>query len=308
MDRAGGVPKIQMARSGARQTAAFIAKHTTTSSGSSTSTSPAHVLTPLRRLSPGAVAAERRRLDRDPPGRRWDDIYAGLRAGFEQLQNATTKQRHMILMTDGISAGQLRAAAGAAPRRAHHGRRRSRSAPTPTGPLLRQIANRDARTRLRDRQRPPAAQDLRQGHAPERQAGTRQRPPARARRERQPDSAFARRPATAGSAWQRRDHAESRSAGRPRGDQSRRDDRSGARPVAGRGGTDRRVDAGSRGAVGDGAGRRSRRCSTTRSGGRDRGAVAGRLVPTPTAVSGTLGLDLSQAGARAAVVPLSPER
>jgi Ca-activated chloride channel homolog len=103
MDRAGGVPKIQMARSGARQTAAFIAKKND-ELGIVDFDVAAHVLTPLRRLSPGA---SQRSVDAWIATLQADggtDIYAGLKAGFEQLQNATTKQRHIILMTDGISA------------------------------------------------------------------------------------------------------------------------------------------------------------------------------------------------------------
>jgi Ca-activated chloride channel homolog len=103
MDRAGGVPKIQMARSGARQTAAFVAKKNDELGIVDFDVAP-HVLTPLRRLSPGAsersVDAWIATLQADGG----TDIYAGLKAGLEQLQNSTVKQRHMILMTDGISA------------------------------------------------------------------------------------------------------------------------------------------------------------------------------------------------------------
>jgi Ca-activated chloride channel homolog len=103
MDKAGGVPKIEMARSGARQTAAFIAKHRD-ELGIVDFDVAAHVLTPLRRLSPGAsqksVDAWIATLQADGG----TSIYQGLREGLVQLQNSTTKQRHMILMTDGISS------------------------------------------------------------------------------------------------------------------------------------------------------------------------------------------------------------
>src|ERR1700744_1576074 len=97
MDRAGGVPKIQMARSGARQTAAFIAKKNDELGIVDFDVAP-HVLTPLRRLSPGA---SQRSVDAWIATLQADggtDIYQGLREGLIQLQNSTTKQRHMILM------------------------------------------------------------------------------------------------------------------------------------------------------------------------------------------------------------------
>ena len=103
MDRAGGVPKIEMARAGARQTATFIAKHRD-ELGIVDFDVVAHVLTPLRRLAPGAsqksVNAWIATLQADGG----TSIYQGLKEGLVQLQNSTTKQRHMILMTDGISS------------------------------------------------------------------------------------------------------------------------------------------------------------------------------------------------------------
>jgi Ca-activated chloride channel family protein len=103
MDKAGGVPKIEMARAGARQTTAFIAKHRD-ELGIVDFDVAAHVLTPMRRLSPGAsqnsVNAYIKTLQADGG----TSIYQGLNKGLAQLQNATTKQRHMILMTDGISS------------------------------------------------------------------------------------------------------------------------------------------------------------------------------------------------------------
>ena len=103
MDHAGGVPKIEMARAGARQTAAFIAKHRD-ELGIVDFDVAAHMLTPLLRLSPGAsqksVDAYIATLQADGG----TSIYQGLKQGLTQLLNSTTKQRHMILMTDGISS------------------------------------------------------------------------------------------------------------------------------------------------------------------------------------------------------------
>jgi Ca-activated chloride channel family protein len=103
MDEAGGVPKIEMARAGARQTAAFIAKHRD-ELGIVDFDVAAHVLTPLLRVSPGAseksIDAYIATLQADGG----TSIYQGLKQGLIQLRNSTTKQRHMILMTDGISS------------------------------------------------------------------------------------------------------------------------------------------------------------------------------------------------------------
>jgi hypothetical protein len=92
-----------MARSGARQTTTFIAKHRD-ELGIVDFDVAAHILTPLVRVSPGAsqksIDAYIATLQADGG----TSIYQGLREGLVQLQNSTIKQRHMILMTDGISS------------------------------------------------------------------------------------------------------------------------------------------------------------------------------------------------------------
>ena len=102
MDLAGGVPKIAMARSGARQSAAFIAKHRDQLGIVAFDIVP-HVFVPLQRVSPGA---SERRVDKRIATLQADggtNIYRGLRAGLEALARSHAKQRHLILMTDGIS-------------------------------------------------------------------------------------------------------------------------------------------------------------------------------------------------------------
>jgi Ca-activated chloride channel homolog len=103
IDLAGGVPKIEMARSGARQTAAFIAAHRDQLGVVDFDIAP-HLLVALQRLAPGA---SQRRVDARIATLQADggtNIYAGLKAGFAELELSHAKQRHMILMTDGISA------------------------------------------------------------------------------------------------------------------------------------------------------------------------------------------------------------
>jgi uncharacterized membrane protein len=102
MDLAGGVPKIAMARSGARQSAAFIAKHHDQLGIVDFDIVP-HVFVPLRAVSPGA---SEQRVDTKIATLQADggtNIYRGLRAGLEALARSHAKQRHLILMTDGIS-------------------------------------------------------------------------------------------------------------------------------------------------------------------------------------------------------------
>ncbi len=103
MDKAGGVPKIEMARAGARQTAAYIAKHRD-ELGIVDFDVAAHVLTPVVRLSPGAAQKSVNAYIATLQADGGTSIYQGLKQGLVQLRNSTTKQRHMILMTDGISS------------------------------------------------------------------------------------------------------------------------------------------------------------------------------------------------------------
>ncbi len=101
-DLSGGVPKIGMAQAAARQTLAFVAKHHDEMGIVDFDIAP-HVLTPMARISPGASErAVRRRIDAlQADG--GTDIYLGLQRGFAQILRSSSKNRHMILMTDGIS-------------------------------------------------------------------------------------------------------------------------------------------------------------------------------------------------------------
>ena len=101
-DLSGGVRKITMAKSAARQVSAFIAKHQDELGIVDFDIVP-HVLVTMRRVLQGAGAKRvADRIDR----LRADggtDIYLGLRAGLPQLLASKARQRHVILMTDGIS-------------------------------------------------------------------------------------------------------------------------------------------------------------------------------------------------------------
>jgi Ca-activated chloride channel homolog len=101
VDKAGGVAKIAMARQAARQTAGFIATHDD-QLGIIDFDIIAHTLVPLERLN----ASARNSVDHTVDGLQANggtNIYLGLKAGYNQLVHSTAQERHIILMTDGIS-------------------------------------------------------------------------------------------------------------------------------------------------------------------------------------------------------------
>ena len=103
-DTAGGegIPKMTMALSAARQTATFVSTHADELGIVAFDIAPHQVL-PMQRVTPGA--SERRVLDRinrlTADG--GTDIYLGLRAGLNQVLASKSPNRHIILLTDGIS-------------------------------------------------------------------------------------------------------------------------------------------------------------------------------------------------------------
>jgi uncharacterized membrane protein len=102
IDLAGGVPKIVMAHQAARQTAQFIAKHDDQLGIVDFDIVP-HTLLPLTRLG---STQQRDQVDHTVDGLRANggtNIYLGLKAGFEQLSRSHAQERHIILLTDGIS-------------------------------------------------------------------------------------------------------------------------------------------------------------------------------------------------------------
>ena len=101
-DSAGGVRKITMAQSAARQTAQFVGTHRDELGIVDFDIVP-HVLITMRRVSPGAsqkrVLARINGLQADGG----TDIYLGLQAGLKQLLASKSPNRHVILLSDGIS-------------------------------------------------------------------------------------------------------------------------------------------------------------------------------------------------------------
>jgi Ca-activated chloride channel homolog len=102
IELAGGVQKIAMARAAARQSAAFVRAHQDALGIVDFDIRP-HTLVPLQLLT---TAGDEARVDHIVDGLQADggtNIYLGVEAGLTQLLASNVKQRHMILMTDGIS-------------------------------------------------------------------------------------------------------------------------------------------------------------------------------------------------------------
>ena len=211
-DSSGGVRKITMAQSAARQTAQFVASHRDELGVVAFDIVP-HQLISLQRVSPGASA--KRVLSRIA-GLKADggtDIYLGLQAGLHQILASKSPNRHMILLTDGIS--QPHDYTGLLKQFAQHkisvatvalGTRRRRRPPA-------RDRSGDRRQLLHDQQPARPAEDLRQGDASEREARAGRRAPAGAAAGQQPGRALARRTVAAPDLGQRR-HAPARRARR----------------------------------------------------------------------------------------------
>lgn len=103
-DTAGreGIPKMTMALGAARDTAAFVSAHADELGIVAFDITPHQVL-PMQRVTPGPattrVVSRINRLTADGG----TDIYLGLRAGLNQVLASKSPNRHIILLTDGIS-------------------------------------------------------------------------------------------------------------------------------------------------------------------------------------------------------------
>jgi Ca-activated chloride channel homolog len=103
VDLAGGVPKIVMVRAAARQSAAFIAAHRDELGIVDFDIAP-HLLVPIQTVTPGASERRTDRTIASLQANGGTNIFAGLQAGLAQILKSTARVRHVILMTDGISA------------------------------------------------------------------------------------------------------------------------------------------------------------------------------------------------------------
>lgn len=104
LDEAGGVPKIVLTRSASRQTAQFLSKHRDSLGIVDFDITP-HLLLPLQSVAPGASLKRVNKLIDSLQADGGTNIFLGLKKGYEEIIKSHAKNRHVILMTDGISPG-----------------------------------------------------------------------------------------------------------------------------------------------------------------------------------------------------------
>ncbi len=101
INEVGGVPKIAMAQAAARGALDFLLKHRD-QIGIVTFEVKAKPLVPLTRVEPGNVRAIERKIN-NIPANGGTNVYKGLAEGVKEIERSKAKERHIILLTDGIS-------------------------------------------------------------------------------------------------------------------------------------------------------------------------------------------------------------
>jgi Ca-activated chloride channel homolog len=101
INEVGGVPKIAMAQAAARGAVAFLLKHRDEVGIVGFEIKP-KVLVPLTRVEPGNVGQIEHVIN-TIPANGGTNIYKGLAAGVKEIERSKAKDRHIILLTDGIS-------------------------------------------------------------------------------------------------------------------------------------------------------------------------------------------------------------
>jgi uncharacterized membrane protein len=108
LDRSGsminevdGVPKIAMAQAAARGALDFLLKHRDQIGIVAFEVKPKAVV-PLTRVEPGNVKGIEKTIN-NIPANGGTDVYKGLAEGVKEIERSTAKERHIILLTDGIS-------------------------------------------------------------------------------------------------------------------------------------------------------------------------------------------------------------
>jgi Ca-activated chloride channel family protein len=101
INEVGGVPKIAMAQAAARGALAFLLKHHD-QIGIVDFEIKAKTLVPLTQVGAGNVAEIEGKID-TIPANGGTNIYKGLAAGVKEIERSKAKDRHVILLTDGIS-------------------------------------------------------------------------------------------------------------------------------------------------------------------------------------------------------------
>jgi Ca-activated chloride channel family protein len=101
INEVGGVPKIAMAQAAARGALAFLLKHRD-QIGIVEFEIKAKTLVPLTRVEPGNVTGIKDTINK-VPANGGTNVYKGLALGAKEIERSKAKERHIILLTDGIS-------------------------------------------------------------------------------------------------------------------------------------------------------------------------------------------------------------
>jgi Ca-activated chloride channel family protein len=101
INEVGGVPKIAMAQAAARGALAFLLKHHD-QIGIVDFEIKAKTLVPLTQVEAGNVAEIEHKID-TIPANGGTNVYKGLTDGVKEIERSKAKDRHIILLTDGIS-------------------------------------------------------------------------------------------------------------------------------------------------------------------------------------------------------------
>jgi hypothetical protein len=101
INEVGGVPKIAMAQAAARGALAFLLKHRD-QIGIVAFEVKAKSVVPLTSVEPGNVKEIEKTIN-NIPANGGTNVYKGLAEGVKEIERSTAKERHIILLTDGIS-------------------------------------------------------------------------------------------------------------------------------------------------------------------------------------------------------------
>ncbi len=101
INEVGGVPKIAMAQAAARGALDFLLKHRD-QIGIVAFEIKSKELVPLTQVTPANVAEIEHKIN-TLPANGGTNIYKGLAEGVKAIESSTAKERHIILLTDGIS-------------------------------------------------------------------------------------------------------------------------------------------------------------------------------------------------------------
>jgi uncharacterized membrane protein len=101
INEVGGVPKIAMAQAAARGALDFLLKHRD-QVGIVVFEVKSKALVPLTRVEPANVKGIERKIN-NIPANGGTNVYKGLAEGVKEIEHSDAKERHIILLTDGIS-------------------------------------------------------------------------------------------------------------------------------------------------------------------------------------------------------------